>query len=88
MIATSNTIVNKTTIKKIPRHQYLSDSTQTPGLHLLGVQLHGALGEVESLLDDAGELPDSATLLSEDILGPGGHDDDLSPGGGHTDLKR
>ena len=27
-----------------------------------------------------------APLLSEDILGPGGHDDDLSLGRGHADL--
>ena len=26
-------------------------------------------------------------LLSEHVLGPGGHDDDLSLGGGHTDLN-
>lgn len=39
------------------------------------------------LLDNAGELSDSPALLSQHVLGPGGHDDDLGPGGSHTDLK-
>ena len=43
---------------------------------------------ISPLLDDAGELPDSPALLPQDVLGPSGHDDDLSPGGSHTDLSR
>merc|ERR1719373_1133045 len=40
----------------------------------------------EPLLDHAGELTDPPALLSQDVLGAGGHDDDLGPGGGHADL--
>ena len=65
----------------------LGDGAESTGGNLLGVQLNGALGEVEPLLDDAGELSDPPALLSEDILGPGGHDDDLGPGGSHSDLQ-
>ena len=65
----------------------LGDGAESTGGHLLSIQLDGALGEVEPLLDDAGELSDPPALLSEDILGPGGHDDDLGPGGGHSDLQ-
>ena len=67
---------------------YLSNSAKTPSLDLLGIQLNGALWEVEPLLDDAGQLPDPPALLSQHVLGPGGHDDDLRPGGSHTDLKK
>ena len=65
----------------------LGDGAETAGGDLLGVKLDGALGEVEPLLDNAGELSDPPALLSEDVLGPGGHDDDLGPGGGHSDLQ-
>ena len=41
---------------------------------------------LEPLLDEGGELPDSSSLLSEDLLGVGGPDDDLSSGVGHSDL--
>ena len=64
----------------------LCDGAETTSGHLLGVQLDGVLGEVEPLLDDGGQLTDPSALLSEHILGPGGHDDDLGLGGGDTDL--
>merc|ERR1712019_174542 len=64
----------------------LGDGAQTTGGHLLSVQLNGSLGEVESLLDHAGELTDPPALLSQHVLCPGGHDDDLSAGGSHSDL--
>ena len=38
------------------------------------------------LLDDASQLPDPSAFLSQHVLGPGGHDDDLGSGGSHTDL--
>lgn len=41
---------------------------------------------LEPLLDERGELPDSATLLSEDLLGVGRSDDDLRSGVRHSDL--
>jgi hypothetical protein len=64
----------------------LSDGAKTTGCNLLGVQLNRVLGEVEPLLDNGGQLTDPPALLTEDVLGAGGHDDDLSLGGGNTDL--
>ena len=53
----------------------------------VGEDLNGTLGEVESLLDDGGQLSDSLALLAKDILSAGGLDDDLDSGRGHADLK-
>merc|ERR1712062_960459 len=64
----------------------LSDGAQTTSGHLLSVQLNGTLGEVESLLNDAGQLTDPSALLSQHVLSAGGHDDDLSAGRSHADL--
>ena len=44
------------------------------------------LREAESLLDNRGELTDADGLVTEDVLGAGGVDDDLGGGGGNTDL--
>ena len=55
-------------------------------LDTLGEELDGVLGELETLLDHSGELADAATLVTEDILGAGGADDDLSADGSHADL--
>lgn len=55
----------------------LSDSRETTVLDLLGVELERVFGELETLLDERGELADAATLLTEDLLGVGGTDDDL-----------
>ena len=41
----------------------------------------------EPLLNDGGELTDSLALLSEDVLGSGSLDDDLSAGGGDSHLQ-
>ena len=41
----------------------LSDGAETPGGHLLGVELDGVLGEVEPLLDHAGQLTDPKIYL-------------------------
>jgi hypothetical protein len=56
------------------------------GLALGGVEGDGVLGELESLLDERGELTDAAALLAEDLLGVGGTDDDVGNGGGDADL--
>lgn len=42
--------------------------------------------EAKSLLDKSGQLTDPASLLSEDRLGPGGHDDALNSVWGVTDF--
>ena len=65
----------------------LGDGAKTPGGHLLGVEFDRALWEVEPLLNGAGQLLNPAALLTQDVLGPGGHDDNLRTGRGHTDLN-
>ena len=55
----------------------LRDSGETTVLDLLGVELEGVFGELETLLDERGELTDTATLLTQNFLGVSGTDDDL-----------
>ena len=55
----------------------MSDSRKTTVLDLLSVELEGVLGELETLLHKGSKLTDAATLLTEDLLGVGGTDDDL-----------
>lgn len=64
----------------------LGNSRQTTVLHLLGEELDGALGEAETLLDDGSQLADAAAVLTKDVLGAGGTDDDFGALGGDTDL--
>lgn len=64
----------------------LGDGGQTTVLDLGGVQGDAVLGELEALLDEAGELADAATLLTENLLGVGGADDDVGNGGGDADF--
>lgn len=60
---------------------------ETTLLDLLGVELDGAISELEALLHNRGELADALALLTEHLEGAGGTDDDLSAHGGHADLK-
>jgi hypothetical protein len=64
----------------------LSDGGETTVLDLGGVEGDGVLGELESLLDERGELANAAALLTENLLGVGGSDDDVGNGGGDADL--
>lgn len=64
----------------------LGDGGQTTVLNLGGVEGNAVLGELEALLDEGGELADAATLLTEDLLGVGGADDDVGDGGGDADF--
>lgn len=64
----------------------LSDGGETTVLDLGGVEGDGVLGELESLLDERGELTNAAALLAENLLGVGGSDDDVGNGGGDADL--
>lgn len=64
----------------------LGDGGQTTVLDLGGVEGNAVLGELEALLNQAGELADAATLLTEDLLGVGGTDDDVGDGGGDADF--
>lgn len=65
----------------------LGDSGETTVLDLGGVEGNAVLGELEALLDEGGELTDAATLLSENLLGVGGADDDVGDGRGDADLN-
>lgn len=64
----------------------LSDGGQTTVLDLGGVERDAVLGELETLLDQAGELANAAALLAEDLLGVCGADDDVGDGGGDADF--
>ena len=76
----------KTTEELVAERLALGDGVETTVLHLLGVELERVVGELESLLDEGGELADAATLITENLLGVGGTDDDLGTGVGDTDL--
>lgn len=64
----------------------LGDGRETTVLDLGGVEGDGVLGELEALLDERGELTDAATLLSKNLLGVCGADDDVGDGGSDADL--
>jgi len=64
----------------------LSDGGKTTVLDLLGVKLKSTLGELETLLNESLELTDSASLVTENLLGVGGSDDDFGTSVGDSDL--
>jgi hypothetical protein len=82
----ASTADSKTTEQLVSQGLALGNSAETTVEHLLSVELNATLREVESLLDSGSQLTNAATLLTEDILGAGGTDDDLCADGGHTDL--
>ena len=75
----ASTTDGKTTEKLVAEGLALSNSRKTTVLNLFGVEFQGVFGELETLLDERGKLTDAATLLTEDLLGVGGADDDLYP---------
>merc|ERR1719333_616007 len=78
---------SKTSNELVSERLSLSNGTQTTGGNLLSIELDGSLWEVKSLLNKTGQFSDSSSLFSENILGSGGHDDDLGSGWSHTDLN-
>jgi len=76
----------KTVQKLVSEGLALSDGGETTVLNLGGVKGDGVLGELESLLDERGELANAAALLTENLLGVGGSDDDVGNGGSDADL--
>ena len=68
---------SKTAEKLVPQTLALSDSRETTVLDLLGEELEGVFGELETLLHEGSKLTDATSLLTEDLLGVGGADDDL-----------
>ena len=75
------------TIKKLVAERLaLGDSGETTVLDLGGVQRDAVLGELEALLDQGSELANAAALLSQNLLGVCGADDDIGDGGGDADF--
>ena len=68
---------SKTAEKLVPQTLALSDSRETTVLDLLGEELEGVFGELETLLHEGSKLTDTATLLAQNLLGVGGTDDNL-----------
>ena len=68
---------SETTKKLVAERLALGDGRETTVLDLLGVELERVLGELEALLHEGSKLADAATLLTEDLLGVGGADNDL-----------
>jgi len=64
----------------------LCNGGETSVLDLGGVQRHAVLGELETLLNEGGELANATALLSEDFLGVCGADDDVGDGRGDADF--
>ena len=82
----AGTTDGKTVEELVAEGLALGDGAETAVLDLGGVEGDGVLGELEALLDEGGELADAAALLSKDLLGVGGADDDVGDGGGDADL--
>ena len=60
---------SQATQQLVPQALSLGNGAQAAVGHLLGVQLHGPLGELEALLHHAGQLTNAATLHT--CKGPG-----------------
>ena len=66
----------------------MGNGAKTTVLNTLGIELNGVLGELETLLDKGGQLADTATLLTENVLGVGGTDDDPMGNKGSMSIGR
>lgn len=88
---TENTVAcppdGKTVEELVSEGLALSDGGETTVLDLGGVEGDGVLWELEALLDEGGELADAASLLTENLLGVGGADDDVGDGWSNADLN-
>mmetsp|Transcript_12557 Transcript_12557/g.18306 ORF Transcript_12557/g.18306 Transcript_12557/m.18306 type:complete len:288 (+) Transcript_12557:38-901(+) len=62
-------------------------STKSTVLNTLSIKLNGTIIEVESLLDNRGQFTDALSLLSEDVLGTSGTDNDVGTVGGGAYLN-
>jgi len=82
----AGTADGETVEKLVSEGLALSDGGKTTVLDLGGVEGDGVLGELESLLDEGGELADAAALLTENLLSVGSSDDDVGDGGCDADF--
>jgi hypothetical protein len=77
---------SQTSQKLVSQRLGLSNGTESSMLDLLGIELQRVLGELESLGNQSGQLPDPPSLLSENILSVGSTNDDLGLGVGGSNL--
>ena len=77
---------SETVEKLVSERLALGDGGETAVLDLCSVERDRVLGELETLLDERGELTDAATLLSEDFLCVGGANDNVGDGRSHANL--
>lgn len=83
-----NVLADSKTTKELEAQRLaLGNSAETAVVDALSIELNGALGEVEALLNDGGELANATALLTKDVLGAGGLDDDLGALGSHADFN-
>ena len=54
----------------------MGNGTETTVLNTLGVKFNSVLGELETLLDKSGQFTNTTTLLTKNVLGVSGTDDD------------
>lgn len=88
---TENTVARTTDSKAVEElvaeGLALGDSGETTVLDLGGVEGDGVFWELETLLDEGGEFANAATLLSKNLLGVCGADDDVGDGWRNADLN-
>ena len=68
----------ETVEKLVPQTLTLGNSGKTTVLNLLGIHLERVFGEAETLLDESSKLTDPTTLLTQDFLGMGSTDNNLT----------
>jgi len=72
-----NLPTNSQTVKELELDRLtLSNGTETTVLDTFGIKLNSVLGELETLLNKSGQFTDTATLLTKNVLGVSGTDDD------------
>merc|ERR1712121_103693 len=77
---------SETANKFVAKRLGLSDGAKTSSRNLLGVELDGAIGVVEPLLDDGGEFADSLAFVAQHVLSPRRQDNDLGARWCHAHL--
>jgi len=80
------TTAGKATDKLVAKGFALGGGVEATVGDALSVELDGTFGEVESHLDDGGELADALALFTKHVLGVGGADDDFRAHGGDADF--
>lgn len=82
----ASTADGETVQQLVPERLALGDGRETAVLDLGGVEGDRVLGELETFLNEAGELANAATLLAQNLLGVCCADDDVGDGRGDSDF--